>query len=430
LRRHREDESVIGPVAVSQNALNSTTGQLLPSRKTCVRAASGILCTRRFWGLTLVGLPGIANTRFVPLKQLGAKVRTIMRRRKAFTLIELLVVIAIIAVLIGLLLPAIQKVREAAARMGCRNNLKQLGLAAHNYQNVFGKLPPGYLGLTAFPKDLSQAPYSPPQNAGCLVYLLPYLELDNISKQLTVKRDPKVLAPAYSTMNPDWTLAQAKIKAFLCPSDNVSDDTVSTGVALTFWTYNGLNLGAMTATAEVWYQPLSPQLPAGRTNYAGVAGANGVDFAANFTVDVNSGNTDLRPYVGMFGNRTQNSLGSIPDGTSNTLMFGEGVGGEIDANTNFQRSFAWSWFGVGAVPTKFGLGQPGLPYGNSQPGASWATFSSRHPGGVQFCFGDGSVRFLRYGSTTIRSPKPSADWLLLQQLGGIRDGSVATNTLE
>ena len=73
---------------------------------------------------------------------------------------------------------------------------------------------------------------------------------------------------------------------------------------------------------------------------------------------------------------------------------------------------------------------PGLLYGNSQPGASWSTFSSRHPGGVQFCFGDGSVRFLRYGATTIRSPKPSADWILLQQLGGIRDGAVTTNTLE
>jgi prepilin-type N-terminal cleavage/methylation domain-containing protein/prepilin-type processing-associated H-X9-DG protein len=352
-------------------------------------------------------------------------------RRSGFTLIELLVVIAIIAVLIGLLLPAIQKVRESAARLGCRNNLKQIGLAAHNYQNTFGKLPPGYTGPMPFPNDLSQLTTpSPFQNAGCLVYLLPYMELDNISKQLTVKLDPKVQGPAYWSMNPDWTLAQTQIKTFQCPSDN-PNETVGTGVGIVIYTYNGPNGGSQAATAQLWYFG-SPnnQLPAGRTNYTGVAGGNGVDFQSGFTLDTASGNTDLRQYVGMFGNRTQTSLAAIPDGTSNTLMFGEGIGGEIDANTNFQRSFAWSWFGVGAIPTKFGLGQPGLLYGNSQPGANWTTFSSRHPGGVQFCFGDGSVRFLRYGSTTVRSPTPSADWILLQQLGGIHDGAVATNTLE
>src|SRR5881396_922432 len=105
---------------------------------------------------------------------------------RGFTLIELLVVIAIIAILIGLLLPAVQKVREAAARTQCQNNLKQLGIACNNYQSSFDYLPPGYL---AVPKDgPAWATYggsgSPPgtggQQLGLLVFLLPYIEQDNV----------------------------------------------------------------------------------------------------------------------------------------------------------------------------------------------------------------------------------------------------------
>src|SRR5713226_2241050 len=110
-------------------------------------------------------------------------IRKLFAWRVGFTLIELLVVIAIIGVLIALLLPAVQKDREAANRMTCANNLKQIGLACHNYQSTLGRLPPGYLGPTDN-FDSSQAATF--QYVGVLAFLLPYLELDTIHKNLNV----------------------------------------------------------------------------------------------------------------------------------------------------------------------------------------------------------------------------------------------------
>jgi prepilin-type N-terminal cleavage/methylation domain-containing protein/prepilin-type processing-associated H-X9-DG protein len=382
------------------------------------------------------------------------------KRRSGFTLIELLVVIAIIAVLIGLLLPAIQKVREAANRMACSNNLKQIGLAAHNYDSTFGSLPPGYLGykpvVVVDVNGGGTVAIEPFQNVGVLVYLLPYLELNTIYNQLKVNLDRNVYTLATPPMSKpdsspwwkydpppkyyDWQMAQADIKVFKCPSDNVTQDPAAG---------SGSGIGATMICGAVDSDPKNRAfvivayflqdslsglfLPKGHSNYAGVAGALGsakevtsADAATCPADFPSTGGVNLAQYEGIFTNRSATKVGAIPDGTSNTLMFGEMLGG-FDSTTPSLRTLIMSWFGVGALPTKFGLGVPGQPYGNSLPGASWSTFSSRHTGGVQFCFADGSVRLLKFGRTTIRKPNCSPDWYTLQALAGMKDGQVASS---
>jgi prepilin-type N-terminal cleavage/methylation domain-containing protein/prepilin-type processing-associated H-X9-DG protein len=381
------------------------------------------------------------------------------KRHSGFTLIELLVVIAIIAVLIGLLLPAVQKVREAANRMVCSNNLKQIGLAAHNYDSTFGSLPPGFLGpKPTQPLDTSGIT-DKFQCVGVLAYLLPYLEASTISSRLKVDFDPNVyqLKVTAGTVNPpvgdstafynfqgtlanplDWDLAQAQLKVFMCPSDNIADNPAAVGGSggIGFSAWGGITgTDPLGVTWVYWYfegPPVNPQfVPEGHSNYAGVAGALGAAREVS-KADPNTcpgdfpttGGVNLAAYEGIFTNRSANKLGSIPDGTSNTLMFGENIGGYSSDAPYTTRIFEGSWFGVGSMATKFGMGQPGQAYGNSLPGTGVATFSSKHTGGVQFCFADGSVRLLKFGQTTIRKPHCSSDWYTFNALAGMKDGQV------
>src|SRR5262245_38212845 len=201
----------------------------------------------------------------------------LMIRRRGFTLIELLVVIAIIAILIGLLLPAVQKVREAANRTQCADHLKQLGTACHNYESNHRQLPPGYLGPIPNEIDYGGNPDTI-QHVGLLVYLLPYVEQEPVYRQLRVNFDIRQLGPAWYLDATNWQLAQTRIKLFLCPSDTPYVSTTQ-GTATAFHVFNYDAPIVPDTDDNTWFDVvlLSPSNPTilAPTNYVGCAGLSG-----------------------------------------------------------------------------------------------------------------------------------------------------------
>jgi prepilin-type N-terminal cleavage/methylation domain-containing protein len=374
-------------------------------------------------------------------------------KRSGFTLIELLVVIAIIGVLIGLLLPAVQKVREAANRTSCINNLKQIALAAHNYHDTHKRFPSGNLGPQ--PKDATRGANFNGQYVGLLAQLLPYVEQDNIYQGLltTGKQnfnlDPDYPALADSIANtvnpwfvdpdnpsnyppPIYDVVKYDIKTFICPSAN-SERGTNVIIGIIYW-----NRADDRASISWWYEnyyltgppgPFIPQMPFGLTNYVGVGGY-GADALA----------PDYSKYVGIFNNHSKTKIADIKDGTSNTLMIGETCGHRVtnnaflptygvagSGNPSPANEYDLAWIGAGALYTYRGLSSAGED-------AEWRQFSSSHPGIVEFAFADGSVRPLTTGATMYlpganNSPPPSNDWLLLQQLAGMKDGTITTDAL-
>ncbi|MFO0965234.1 MAG: DUF1559 domain-containing protein [Gemmataceae bacterium] len=273
-------------------------------------------------------------------------------RRRGFTLIELLVVIAIIAILIALLVPAVQKVREAAARTQCLNNLKQIALAAHSYHDVNKKLP----------KGIST---SNPSNYICsLGYLLPYLEQTNVYNLFSATLSPS--SGSYNTVwwgTTAWNAAQAKIPVFVCPSDDADSRTNTFAyIYTTGYSITGGYFANNTTPAP--------------TNYFGCAGIIG-----------DPGDTYYGPYKGMFYTNNQVKLTTITDGTSNTLMYGEGCGDQFSIAGGFRAS----WMGGGVLCTYWGT----APYGTNSSNikyTTWHQYGSKHTGVVCFAFGDASVR--------------------------------------
>lgn len=309
-----------------------------------------------------------------------------MRKRNAFTLIELLVVIAIIAVLIGLLLPAVQKVREAAGRMSCSNNLKQLGLAVHNYESTYGKLPSPGEGMVPGSTNKDYDTHS------FFTYILPFIEQDNVYKAIDLN---KVYNDSSAPSN--QTAAKAKIKTFVCPSAaGIQEDPKGYG--------------------QVSYMPVSYTDIDASTGYRNISTRR-------------AGALKIMKYGAA-------KIADIIDGTSNTIAIGEDADfrnnetifpfqasfvsdpGSVDVNPSGRRAInRWadpeSGNGVSGPPTgdptsglfasKAGpfVNQFKTPIGGGTA-CPWSTnncgpndeLSSSHSGGVNVVFADGHVAFI------------------------------------
>jgi len=311
------------------------------------------------------------------------------KHRQAFTLIELLVVIAIIAILIGLLLPAVQKVRAAAARMECQNNLKQLGLAVHAYHDVYKAFPPN-LSPNNFGYDINGKSWS------WISRILPYIEQGNLYTKGSLGNsfDFATNTNNLPTFNSDLGIGvwNAQIPGLLCPADDSSTQPRT----------DRANTGGY---------------PCGSTNYRGVSGSNWAWGSWTYT-DPNSAysNNGLDSGNGIFYRSDWNRklrLTSITDGTSNTFMIGEDIP-KINQHCGWPNANYAN--GTCCIPLNNAMksGDPG--WNNPGDWPNVYSFRSYHTGGGNFCLADGSVRFI----------SDSIDLNLYRALATVQGGEVAT----
>jgi len=318
------------------------------------------------------------------------------RRGGAFTLIELLVVIAIIAILIGLLLPAVQKVREAASRSKCQNNLKQIGIALHSYNDRTGFFPPGGLGGTIVNGQYSN---SWQENGSWIVWSLPDLEQSGLYNQINGGKGPNMTVENSVGVS-GGILANAKIPYTRCPSDDFDQNIKTTN-------YIG-SLGSQCAIGPCGYDP--------HQQYC-----NGNAFGWGYPTSPDHGNSsnasDIRGLFNRLGARISLQMVTSADGLSNTIAVGE----TLPKMHDHLQGNGWWQFNGGAshcstiVPINYRSDNWGSCTTSPQNwDVSWG-FKSNHTGGANFLMGDGHVVFF----------PQSIDHGTYQKLGCRNDGQTA-----
>lgn len=316
------------------------------------------------------------------------------RTRRGFTLIELLVVIAIITILISLLLPAVQQAREAARRTQCRNNLKQIGIALHNYHDVYKRFPPGQVTNSGWS-------YWDDSQWGWAALILPHMDQAPLYNRI----DPGPTRLRGALSDPaKLALVRTSLAAYKCPTDSPAETNPDRRLGRT----------------------RGPNQPVATSNYVASHGV------CAWSTALRTRPFPWRRLEGVFGHDYGASISEIRDGASNTIAVGERA---TDAVRGTSRGGAAVWAGItsryntafsNTLPSELSDCVMGLGYGTINPATGAPhQYSSFHDGGALFLYCDGSVRFL---SENMHSFIPgvwacgdSSEWGVFQSLFGRDD---------